>query len=434
MHLASRTIPGRRGSWRHATPFVVAAASLLLIAPLVLAGSTTVSFPDFSDPTLLQLNGNAATVDSGGVTVLRLTPAAGDQSGSAFLTDGITFEADASFSTSFEFQITGEAGGIGDGDGLGADGLAFVVQTVSNTAGSTGGGLGYEGLANSFAIEFDTYDNGAGAGDISGNHVGLDVGGSVASVSAVDIPTRMNDGNAWFAWVDYDGTTDTLEVRLAQVNVRPALATLSALIDVPTVLGATTAFVGFTSGTGAGWGNHDIRSWTFINDFNPVGVNDPPMADAGADVTVSETSGGTSVTLDGSASTDPDGDVLTYTWTGPFDGGTATGVSPTVVFPGPGTYEVTLTVDDGNGGTSTDTILITVTTGGSSATPAPTPATTPAATPATSVPTASPNAGEVPNTASADEPGSAFALVLGVLALAFAVATSLVIVGPRRSR
>ena len=325
----------RRAGRRRAAPVVGAAIAFVCMAQLVAAGSTTVAFPDFSDPTLLQLNGNAATTDSGGVTVLRLTPAAGDQSGSAFLTDGITFEADASFSTSFEFQITGEAGGIGDGDGDGADGLAFVVQTVSNTAGSTGGGLGYEGLANSFAIEFDTYDNGAGAGDISGNHVGLDVGGSVASVSAVDIPTRMNDGNAWFAWIDYDGATDTLEVRLAQVNVRPAVATLSASIDVPTVLGATTAFVGFTSGTGAGWGNHDVRSWTFINDFNPVGVNEPPTADAGADASVSETSGGTSVTLDGGGSTDPDGDVLTYTWSGPFDGGTATGVNPDRRLPGP---------------------------------------------------------------------------------------------------
>jgi Legume lectin domain/PKD domain len=277
-----------------------------------------------------------------------------------------------------------------------------VVQTVSNTAGSVGGGLGYEGLPNSFAIEFDTYDN----GEISGNHVGLDVGGSVTSVTAVDIPTRMNDGNVWFAWIDYDGATDTLEVRLAQVNVRPALATLSATIDVPTVLGATTAFVGFTSGTGAGWGNHDVRSWTLINDFNPVGVNEPPVADAGADATVTETSGGTSVTLDGSASTDPDGDVLTYTWTGPFDGGTATGVSPTVVFPGPGTYVVTLTVDDGNGGTATDTIEITVAAGGASATPVPTATVAP-----TVAPTPAASGAAVPNTSVLTTSGSAIALL-----------------------
>ena len=338
---------------------------------------------------MLQLNGNAATADSGGATVLRLTPALGDQSGSAFLTDPVTLEADASFSTSFSFQITGEAGGIGDGDGLGADGLAFVLQTVSNTAGGSGGGIGYAGLADSVGIEFDTYDN----GEISGNHVGIDLEGSTASVAVVDIPTRMNDGNIWYAWVDFDGVADALEVRLAQVDVRPALPTLAATVDLATVLGGTTAFAGFTSGTGAGWGNHDIRTWTFINSFNPVGVNGPPVADAGPDQTVAETSGGSAVTLDGTGSTDPDGDTLSYTWTGPFEGGTATGPNPTVTFAAPGTYEVTLTVDDGNGGVTTDTVLITVGASAPAATPTPTP--TAAGLPDTSAPTAAPSSAAV---------------------------------------
>ena len=52
------------------------------------------------------------------------------------------------------------------------------------------------------------------------------------------------------------------------------------------------------------------------------------------------------MTLDGSGSSDPDGDPLTYTWTGSF--GTATGVHPTVELP-VGTWTITLTVDDGLG-------------------------------------------------------------------------------------
>lgn len=84
--------------------------------------------------------------------------------------------------------------------------------------------------------------------------------------------------------------------------------------------------------------------------------NQPPDADAGPDQTVVPTSpAGTNVTLDGSGSTDPDGDTLTYAWSGPF--GTATGVSPTVLIP-PGTHTVTLTVDDGNGATDTDTMTV----------------------------------------------------------------------------
>jgi hypothetical protein len=67
----------------------------------------------------------------------------------------------------------------------------------------------------------------------------------------------------------------------------------------------------------------------------------------------------TSISLDGSGSSDPDGNPLTYTWTGPFIGGTATGVSPTVKFSGGGTFPVTLTVDNGSVSTScTATVTI----------------------------------------------------------------------------
>jgi hypothetical protein len=56
----------------------------------------------------------------------------------------------------------------------------------------------------------------------------------------------------------------------------------------------------------------------------------------------------TNVTLNGGGSSDPDGKPLTYTWTGPFLGGTATGAMPTVQFNGSGTFPITLTVDNGS--------------------------------------------------------------------------------------
>jgi len=87
-------------------------------------------------------------------------------------------------------------------------------------------------------------------------------------------------------------------------------------------------------------------------------VNLQPAADAGPDQTV-ECGGpnGTSVTLDGSGSTDPDGDPLTYTWTGPF--GTMTGETIHPVVP-LGNHTITLTVEDGRGKTDTDTVEVTV--------------------------------------------------------------------------
>jgi len=89
-----------------------------------------------------------------------------------------------------------------------------------------------------------------------------------------------------------------------------------------------------------------------------IPVNSAPVADAGPDQII-ECSGpnGTEVTLDGSGATDPDGDPLTFTWTGPF--GTWTGETITPDLPW-GTHVITLTVDDGRGKTDTDTVEVTV--------------------------------------------------------------------------
>jgi hypothetical protein len=87
--------------------------------------------------------------------------------------------------------------------------------------------------------------------------------------------------------------------------------------------------------------------------------NRPPIAEAGADQVISV--GGdclASATLNGTGSTDPDGDVLTYTWTGPF--GSINGSIQNVHL-SLGTYNITLIVNDGWGGTASDTVNITVT-------------------------------------------------------------------------
>ncbi len=87
--------------------------------------------------------------------------------------------------------------------------------------------------------------------------------------------------------------------------------------------------------------------------------NQPPVAEAGPHQTVEMSScQGASVTLDGSGSYDPDGDALTYTWT---ENGTivANGVNPVLNLPY-GSHTLTLTVDDGKGGTATDDVVIDV--------------------------------------------------------------------------
>lgn len=127
------------------------------------------------------------------------------QSGSAFSTSAISLESDASFGTLFQFRISNPIG-FSDADGVGADGIVFVVQTVSSTAGGGGGGIGYLGLPQSVGVEIDTWQN-FEFGDIDGNHIGIDTGGDIFSllVAPIAFPPRLNDGTDWFMWVDYDG-------------------------------------------------------------------------------------------------------------------------------------------------------------------------------------------------------------------------------------
>jgi hypothetical protein len=257
------------------------AAALLLcaaaFAPAPGARAAAITFSDFSSVAGLQLNNATAAIHGcpscGAVTddqnrdVLRLTNAL-SQSGSAFSTSAISLDQNASFSTAFQFRITNPQG-ISDGDGQGADGIVFVVQTVDNTAGGFGQGIGYSGIPNSLGVEFDTWNN-AGQDQNDGNHVGVNLNGSVASSPLVPVATRMNNGEVWHAWVDYDGTTDNLQVRLSETAGRPLTAMIDITVDLVSVLGTTDAFVGFTSGTGAAAGNHDILAWQFNAEFNPI--------------------------------------------------------------------------------------------------------------------------------------------------------------------
>ena len=87
-------------------------------------------------------------------------------------------------------------------------------------------------------------------------------------------------------------------------------------------------------------------------------TDQPPIANAGPDQTVECTSCcATEVTLDGTGSSDPDEDPLTYAWT--WDDGSAEGSTPTISLP-LGTTTIVLVVNDGQMDSEPNSVDITI--------------------------------------------------------------------------
>ena len=139
----------------------------------------------------------------------------------------------------------------------------------------------------------------------------------------------------------------------ADETCTPSIIVPPVLVPGPYFLGAIADDLGVVS-------ESDETNNARVADSGSITLfsNEPPTADAGPDQLLQVAGGGTAeVTLDGSGSSDPDSDPLTFTWTNSF--GTVMGVMPTVALPA-GVHVVTLTVDDGKGGTDTDIVEITV--------------------------------------------------------------------------
>jgi hypothetical protein len=92
----------------------------------------------------------------------------------------------------------------------------------------------------------------------------------------------MNNGDIWSVWVDYNGATNLLEARMNRSGVRPSSAILSLTRDLALDLGTTDAFVGFTSGTGAAFANHDVLAWTLEDRFAPIGGGNNSVPEPGS--------------------------------------------------------------------------------------------------------------------------------------------------------
>jgi hypothetical protein len=95
----------------------------------------------------------------------------------------------------------------------------------------------------------------------------------------------------------------------------------------------------------------------------PVAPNKPPVANAGSNIRIQLPVN--TATLDGSASTDPDGQIVSWSWTklsGPAGGdiSTASQSITTVINLAAGTYTYQLTVTDNAGASNSATVTVTV--------------------------------------------------------------------------
>ena len=200
-----------------------------ITATLASTGCTGTTTLLLSDPSCspfaaadFQTNGNATLSGN----IYTLTPNQGGRNGSAWNKNRLFLDQD--------FDINARVY-LGNSD-AGADGIAFVLQNQSLNAGSSGGGLGYAGITPSFAVEFDTYNN--GSIEPIQDHIAIIANGNTAGAHntySTPFEVQMEDGQwhtARFVWdataknfqVWYDGTRRhniTIDLKADIFNGRP---------------------------------------------------------------------------------------------------------------------------------------------------------------------------------------------------------------------
>jgi hypothetical protein len=210
------------------------------------------------EPVNLRLVGDAVRVGD----KLRLTAPEIGQRGAAWSTERRNVQQP--FSATFQFQITNP-----DPQG-GADGLAFVIQNYSRSSlGSNGGGMGYHGIPNSIAVEFDTSRTPLGTppmtvrGDPNDHHISVHTGGN--GPNSADEELRI--GTTYDAANPKDGRPHTARVRYSPGRMDIYLddlgtPALTVPLDLVTTLRLTDgeAWIGLTAATGNRVEQHEVWS------------------------------------------------------------------------------------------------------------------------------------------------------------------------------
>lgn len=282
------------------------------------------SYPLFSQSNNpYHLNGNAYQENCNCYT---LTNDLLNQSGSVWNINKI----DLTQSFNYKFNVN-----LGCRDGDGADGIVFVLQPISTSIGSTGGGLGYQGISPSIGIAIDTWQN-QNDNDPSYDHLSIHKNGDLNHASSNNLAGPVTASNI---------NIEDCQWHVLLINWNAATKRLSASIDNKDSVGVTIdlvstvfnndpkVFWGFTGSTGGAKNRQ-----RFCTSLNPGFA-----AFAGGTITCYP------APLQFTDSSISFGSILKWYWD--FGDGTKDSVKnpPPHIFPAPGIYTVKLNILGNNG-------------------------------------------------------------------------------------
>jgi gliding motility-associated-like protein len=188
------------------------------------------------------VNNNAAQI---ACNEYRLTNAANAQSGSVWNNTKINLTQ----SFDFVFSVF-----LGNNDSPGADGMAFVLQPISTSVGTSGGGLGFQNINPSVGITIDTYQNGVD-NDPAFDHIAMQLNGNInhnsinniaGPVTAINGSNNIEDGVWHLFRVVWDAPTTTYTAYI-DGNLR-LTAVKNFVTDI--FAGDPLVYWGFTASTG----------------------------------------------------------------------------------------------------------------------------------------------------------------------------------------